>query len=187
MWIVSFLYWSEDPQERSTSFLTLISWTTRFSCCVEYSCQWLCSLWQFLTIISMLFGAISVPVTNTNARYCCLTETIAQLHKDFFWIQEDLHGQDSILTVLCLCTVFRILYKECNHTHDLTWMWVALDSCGVNNSPTSLISSWSTLSHQPSLWPCDLVQPLYNWKCIRGGLIIAFCHRVSVVLDHPVW
>ena len=49
-------------------------------------------------------------------------------------------AKDSILTVLCLYTsLFRILYKECKHTRELTQTWVALNSSCVNKSPTPLI------------------------------------------------
>ena len=52
-------------------------------------------------------------------------------------------NKDSILTALCLWTsLFRILYKECKHTCDSTWMWVALDLCCINKSPISLIPPW---------------------------------------------
>ena len=95
--------------------------------------------------------------------------------------------KDSILTALCRCkSLLRVLNKECKHTHDLTWMWIALDLCCINCSPTPLIMSLCTLSHRPSWWSCDLEQPLYNWKCKRGGLIKVSCPRVLVVLDHPV-
>jgi hypothetical protein len=60
-------------------------------------------------------------------------------------------AKDSILTVLCLCTsLFRSLYKECKHTRDSTRMWVALDSCHINNSPTPLIPLDVLLYHRPS-------------------------------------
>ena len=96
-------------------------------------------------------------------------------------------AKDSILTVLCLCTsLFRVLYKECKHTLDLTWMWVALDLC---QSTTVLHHGSFPDEHHltnPSYGLDDLVQPLHNWKCERGGLIIVSCPRALVALDHPV-
>ena len=58
------LYWSEDPQARQTSFLTFIGWVTRLSSCTEYSCQWLCLWWQFLTLVCMVLGTILTSQLN---------------------------------------------------------------------------------------------------------------------------
>ncbi len=88
-------------------------------------------------------------------------------------------AKDFILTALGLWTsLFRILYKECKLTHDLTQTWVYLYLCCINNRPAPLI--------RRSQWAYDLVQPLYKWKCKKGGLIIVSCLRVLVVLDHTV-
>ena len=67
------LYWSEDPQVRSTSFLTHIGWMTWFN----YLCQWLCLLWQLLTIIFMACGTMlilhsSVTFYSVNRLLCFL-------------------------------------------------------------------------------------------------------------------
>ncbi len=96
-------------------------------------------------------------------------------------------AKDSILTALCLCTsLFRFLYKECKNTCALTQMWVALNSC----QSTIVLHYWlfpdehHLTNHSYGF--DDLVQPLHNWKCEQGGLIIVSCPRASVALDHPV-
>jgi hypothetical protein len=66
------------------------------------------------------------------------------------------------------------------HEHGYLWTFVV---------STIVLQNWffpyalCLIGHE---WLCDLAQPLYNWKCKRGGLIKVSCPRVSVVLDHPV-
>ncbi len=96
-------------------------------------------------------------------------------------------AKDSIFTVLCLCTfLFRVLYKECKHTRDSTWTWVALNCCQsiIVLHYGFFLDEHHLTNHGSGL--DDLVQPLHTWKCEWGGLIKVSCHRASVVLDHQV-
>ena len=77
-------------------------------------------------------------------RLSSFTQTSFESRK-FTWLR-------ILLTALCLCTsLFRKLSKECKHTRDSTRMWVTLDSCQINNSPTPLIPLDVLLYRRP-LW-----------------------------------
>jgi hypothetical protein len=69
IWIVSCLYWIEDPHARSTSVMTLIGWITIFSCGADIPVMWLCVLWEFLTIIFMVFETILSLHSSTMSYY----------------------------------------------------------------------------------------------------------------------
>ncbi len=56
-------------------FLTLIDWVTRFICCTEYSCLWLCLWWQFLTKVFMVLGTVLTLHRSTHLIMlidCCI-------------------------------------------------------------------------------------------------------------------
>ena len=126
-------------------------------------------------------------VRETNARFILIMRPFSSFTQTSSESKKMYMAKDSILTVLCLCTsLFRVLYKECKHTHDSTRTWVALNSC-----QSTIVLHYGFFpdehhSHQPWLWSWYLVQPLHNWKCEQGGLIIVSCPRASVALDHPV-
>ena len=142
-------------------------------CLSSMECFWRHNLQKFL-------------VRETNARFILIMRPFSSFTQTSSESNKMYMVKDSILTVLCLCTsLFRVLYKGCKHTRDSTQTWVALNSCQStivlhNGFP----DEHHLINHGYGL--DDSVQPLHNWKCEQGGLIIVSCPMASVALDHPV-
>ena len=110
----------------------------------HYGCH-ICSHWNLLKVKPIRSSDENQMLdTNLSLRpLSSFTQTSFESKKIYM-------AKDSILTALCLCkSLFRVLYKECKHTHNSTSMWIALDLSCINKNPTPLILSLCTLSHRP--------------------------------------